>query len=392
MKTLAAICTTYYPLSHADVIVTRWLEPHPHDVAHGFVPQTTIGALYVAQRPGGAVPADFAIAPAERAAVYDPAYDIAQLISERYGVPVYNSVRAALTLGGETLAVDGVLLIGEHGDYPQNRFDQKLYPRKELFDAIIAVFRESGRSVPLFCDKHLSWNGAWAREMVATARELGFGLMAGSSISLVGTTPDLGIAPGARLTESLSLFYVHPEIYGFHALELIESLIERRTGGSRAIASLEVWRGDEVWAALEDGALPHDLFDAALAAARVHPGEMRQNCAGGLPPFAARLVYADGHCATHMMLDGHVDDFAVALRDADRGVLAARYGTSDDWRAEFAPHFATLDGHVQQLMLSGRSPVPIARTLFTTQIVARWMQALAEPRGPILTSELAVDL
>ena len=78
--------------------------------------------------------------------------------------------------------MDGVLLIGEHGDYADNEIGQKLYPRKELFDKIVDVFRTSNRSVPVFCDKHLSWNFDWALEMDRTAREMGFLLLAGSSI------------------------------------------------------------------------------------------------------------------------------------------------------------------------------------------------------------------
>ena len=57
-----------------------------------------------------------------------------------------------------TLAVDGVLLIAEHGDDPANEKGQKLYPRYELFEQILSVFRNSGRTVPVFNNKHLSWN------------------------------------------------------------------------------------------------------------------------------------------------------------------------------------------------------------------------------------------
>ena len=51
---------------------------------------------------------------------------------------------AALTLGGDKLAVDGVLLIGEHGDYPMNEKMQKLYPRYEYFQKIVEVFTQVG--------------------------------------------------------------------------------------------------------------------------------------------------------------------------------------------------------------------------------------------------------
>src|SRR5262249_32811876 len=50
-------------------------------------------------------------------------------------------VEDALTLGGKNLAVDGVLLIGEHGRDPVNDLGQTEYPRKRLFDQILAGMR-----------------------------------------------------------------------------------------------------------------------------------------------------------------------------------------------------------------------------------------------------------
>ena len=43
------------------------------------------------------------------------------------------------------------------------------------------MYRKSGKTAPVFNDKHLSWSWDHAREMVDTARDMGFGLMAGSS-------------------------------------------------------------------------------------------------------------------------------------------------------------------------------------------------------------------
>ena len=65
-------------------------------------------------------------------------------------------VTEALTVGGK-LAVEGVLLIAEHGNYPRNDKGQILYPRLELMEQIVDVFRKTGQSVPVFNDKHLSY-------------------------------------------------------------------------------------------------------------------------------------------------------------------------------------------------------------------------------------------
>ena len=57
-----------------------------------------------------------------------PKNDMSRPMAKKYGVPIFRTVQEALTLGGDKLAVDGVILIGEHGDYPVNDKAQTLYP------------------------------------------------------------------------------------------------------------------------------------------------------------------------------------------------------------------------------------------------------------------------
>src|SRR3954470_2503323 len=98
----------------------------------------------------------------------------------------------AEALGGSCgLDIDAVALICEHGDYPVNEYGQILYPRYELFQQIIEVFQKSGRAVPVFCDKHLSYDHTKAAQMVATAKKMGFGLMAGSSLPVTWRVPQI---------------------------------------------------------------------------------------------------------------------------------------------------------------------------------------------------------
>ena len=114
---------------------------------------------------------------------------------------IYPTVADALTLGGGGLAVDGVLLIGEHGTYGTNEKGQRLYPRYELFRQIVSVYRTTGKTAPIFNDKHLSWNWEWAREMYDTSREMEFAFMAGSSLPVTWRTPAVDMplgGPGRR--------------------------------------------------------------------------------------------------------------------------------------------------------------------------------------------------
>ncbi len=110
-----------------------------------------------------------------------PEKDLARARSKEFGFPLFKSIAETLRCGGDKLAVDAVLIIGEHGNYPKSEYDQTKYPRYEFFKQTTDVFRADGKSVPVFNDKHLSWRWEWAREMVDTARKMDFGFMAGSS-------------------------------------------------------------------------------------------------------------------------------------------------------------------------------------------------------------------
>jgi len=100
-----------------------------------------------------------------------------------------------------------VVLVGEHGNYAKNEKGQTKYPRYEFFQQIVNVFRSTGRSVPVFNDKHLSWNWTWAKEMYDTARSMGFAFMAGSSLPVTWRTPSLEMPPIASARSSVRLLW-----------------------------------------------------------------------------------------------------------------------------------------------------------------------------------------
>ena len=81
------------------------------------------------------------------------------------------------------------MIIAEHGDYPRNEKGQTEYPRYEWFQRSTRVFMESGRSVPVFNDKHLATTWQQCDEMVRTAQELEFPFYAGSSLPVTWRLP-----------------------------------------------------------------------------------------------------------------------------------------------------------------------------------------------------------
>ena len=141
---IAAVVTEYRRYSHAQHILDRYLMGYGWNNQH-HLPPVDLVSLYVDQQPEN---------------------DLSQARAQEFPqLKIYPSIEEALTLGGEELAVDGVLLIAEHGDYPKNEMGQTLYPRYEFFRRIVDVFEHSGRTAPVFNDKHLSWSWDQAKEM-----------------------------------------------------------------------------------------------------------------------------------------------------------------------------------------------------------------------------------
>src|SRR5262249_36501028 len=127
-----------------------------------------------------------------------PKNDLSRERAREFGFPIYKTIAEALRCGSDKLAVHPGLLIGEHGDYPNNAIGQKMYPRYEFFQQVVAVFKKDGRSVPIFNDKHLSWKWEWAKEMVDTTRALKFPFLAGSSLPVTWRMPALDLPLGAE--------------------------------------------------------------------------------------------------------------------------------------------------------------------------------------------------
>ena len=91
-RSVAGITTVYRKWSHADVILGKLLEGYLHD--GGEKPSIRLASLYVDQFPEG---------------------DLSKDLAAKHGFRLCKTIPEALTLGGDRLAVDGVLLIGGSG-------------------------------------------------------------------------------------------------------------------------------------------------------------------------------------------------------------------------------------------------------------------------------------
>jgi hypothetical protein len=325
-----------------------------------------------------------------------PKNDLSRKRAGEFGFKIYPTIAEALRAGGAQLAVDAVLIIGEHGDYKVNDIGQHLYPRYEFFKQATDVFRKEGRAVPIFNDKHLSWKWDWAKEMVETSRELKFPLLAGSSLPQTWRLPAVDMPDGAEIEEAMCVAMGKVDSYDFHALETIQCMAERRRGGETGVVAMEALRGDSVWKAMDANKWPPELFEACLCRSQAlaqpetfshrHP-TAKQVREWVKEPIAYRFEYADGLRATMLLMNGLVGDFTFAARLKGRAEpLSTLFYLPP---APNIAYSAALMARAEELFTTGRAPFPIERTLLTTGLVEAGMKSLAAGKR-IETPHLAI--
>ena len=371
-KKVAAVVTMYTNdgrlNTHANVIIGRLLDGYsPNGVFTE--PRTRIVSMYTDQVP--------------------PA-DLSRGLAEKHGFRICPTIQEALTLGGADLAVDAVCFVGEHGNYPTNDRGQKLYPRYELLERIVEVFRRTGKVVPVFCDKHFSYSWLKAKQMYDWSRDLKFPLMAGSSIPLTVRTPEVEIPWGAELEGALMLGYGDLDAYGFHTLESMQCMVERRNGGETGIRSLEWLDGPAVWNWRDGaGSWTVPLLEAAFARDPGRKeGRMEDNVKS---PVAFLIEYKDGLKAVAYMINGQTSGWTFAAKLKGKAEpLATHFGQPrDSGRARPLAHFDGLVHCMEEMFITGKPLYPVERTLLTTCALSILFESRAWKKR-IQTPELTI--
>jgi len=384
---IAAITTVYHKFSHTQHIVDRFLEGYGWNGGH-HRPEMDLVSLYVDQ-----------VDP-------DPEADRPDLSRDREArfpqMTIYPTVADALTLGGSDLAVDGVLLVAEHGSYNRNEKGQHLYPRYELFKQIASVYRTTGKTAPVFNDKHLSWNWDWCQEMYDISQELDFAFMAGSSLPVTWRTPSVEFPSGVEVEEAVSVCYGGVDSYDFHGLETLQCMVERRKGGESGVKWVQAYRDEKFWQAHADGVWSRALFEANLCRSHTlkpaRPGfnnpfpsidEMKELVKN---PVAYQYEHEDGLLSTMLMMSGLVEDFnfAARIKGQDEPFSTQMYLPMPPARATLANFFSPLVNNVEQMFLTGKATYPIERTLLTSGLVIGGVDSLHQEQVKVETPHLKI--
>ncbi|MDA1212987.1 MAG: hypothetical protein O2955_10735 [Planctomycetota bacterium] len=360
-KRVAAVITTYAKGLHADVLIGKILEGWEHDGGVG--PALELSSMYVDQF-------------TEK--------DLARGMSKKYGVPIFDTIEQALTLGGDGLAVDGVISVGEHGSYPWNEKEQHLYPRRRFFEEITNTFVKYDRVVPVFSDKHLGPQWDDAKWMYDRAGELNVPFMAGSSMPLSFRDPEIEIPMDCDIEAAVGIGYSGLDIYGAHALDSYQSIVERRRGAETGVEWVQCLEGDAMWRAIDDGVVHADLLSAALDVVPKYGDNWRETKNATLFLFQ----YADGLKGRLIQLPGFAGGVGIAVKLKGKPQpLATRF----EERTTTFPHFAYLLKAIERMMHTGEPSYPVERTLLSGGILDRLLTSRFHDHEKLLTPELAIE-
>ena len=362
-KKIAAIITEYWLGSHADVVVGKYLEGYNQDDRPPY-PRSKIVSMFTE---------------------HVPARDMSRERAKKYHVPIFRTVRDALTLGGDRLAVDGVLLIGEHGDYPVNEKAQTLYPRFDMFLKITDVFRESKRAVPVFNDKHLSFDWRQAQRMVEISRELRFPMLAGSSVPVAQRVPAVDAPFGVKQKHAVAISYSGLDIYGFHVLEALQCMTERRRGGETGVRAVQCLQNQACWDFIANNSWVSTLFQQALTRSNTRKSGSPQQLVK--EPAVFIVDYSDGLKAAAFLMTGLVEDFTVAI---DLEGQASPFTTLMNLQNNRPHHhFGTLVKNIEEMFETGKPPYPVERTMLTSGILDFGLESRFRGYIKLDTPELA---
>lgn len=304
--------------------------------------------------------------------IYMHQYDesvLGQKVAKAKGIPVFKTVGEAVTLGGKELAVDGVVIVAEHGEYPTDLKGHWLLPRWWIYNQVVDVFEQSKRSVPVFNDKHLSYNWDDAKWMFDKSRELNFPLTGGSSIPTYFRKPEIELEIDTPLKASIVIGGAGDEGAIFHCIDVLQAFVERRKGGETGVRSVQSIRGPETWQWVKRNPWASRLIDSVTKNFNLQPGHFQEGTQANL----CIVEYNDGTKAA--VISGR--DVGWTYAGEIEGQNEATVISMLNWPGPFDQyHASNSQPHwITEMMVIKKEPFNAERLLLSTGITNHYMES-----------------
>jgi hypothetical protein len=255
--------------------------------------------------------------------------------------------------------------------------------------------------VPVFNDKHLSTDWSQCQEMVDDSRRLNFPFLAGSSLPVTRRMPAIDMPLGANLKESVCVAYGSVDSYDIHALETAQCMSERRAGGEQGVKEVHALRGDNLWNRLrqDDCETTCKLIVSALTRSHNLPVETGYPTAAlsmdwlqtTMPDTTGYIVEHNDGLRTTMLLTGIRDFNYAGMLDDGSIVSTQMYLPMPTHGSTTADFFNPLARHIETMMIEGKAPYPVERTLLTSGMVIGGVDSLFAGEKVIPTPHLDIQ-
>ncbi|MDF2719447.1 MAG: hypothetical protein K0R28_6372 [Paenibacillus sp.] len=349
-KRVAAVITEYWDICHADVIVTKMLDGFRMD-GRQYDSTIDIVAMYVDKF---------------------PPTDLSRGMAAKHGIPIHGSIREALLAGQSEFDLDGILIIGEHGDYPDNEIGQTLYPRRLFFEECLKVMLEFDRIVPVFSDKGFAVVQEDIEWMYKQIKQYGIPFMSSSVVPYSPQRPAEKPFPnGAPLRKMFGFCYGPVERYVFHTLEMMQSIAENRACGESGICRVKAYKDNEAIGRLlsEDWNGLYRTLGGFINLRDLDsfPSEVKD-------PVFVELDYKDGLKSGVLMANPEVATFASAYQVDEQEAPICREFLLQGGKPYI--HFGRLVLEIEKFIHTGRPPHAVERSLLTTGGLDACMRSL----------------
>lgn len=294
---------------------------------------------------------------------------LGQKVCKAKGIPIFKTVGEAVTLGGKDLAVDGVVLVAEHGNYPTDLKGHWLLPRWWIYQQVVRVFEQSKRSVPVFNDKHLSYNWDDAKWMFDKSRELNFPLTGGSSIPTYFRKPEIELAVDTPIRNSIVVGNCPDEGAMSHCVDVLQAFVDRRKGGETGVRSVQSIRGPETWTWVEANPWASKLLEAVRKNFDLKPGYFQESRRSNV----CLVEYNDGTKGAVISGEGVGWTYAGEIAGQSDPTLVSMLG----WPGPISQYHAA-NGHehwITEMMLTRKEPFNAERLLLSTGILNHYMES-----------------
>jgi hypothetical protein len=177
-----------------------------------------------------------------------------------------------------------------------------------------------------------------------------------------------------------------PEIYFFHALEVLQCMLERRAGGETGVKSVAWLQGGDVWKAADAGRISWNLINSAVRrCSSMNVGPIKENVRD---PQAILVEYSDGTRGAALNLIEQISEFAFAgtVKGETEPISSCFYLPAPPGAAFFNP----LTWHTEQFLQSGRPPYPVERTLLTSTMLDLACRAAHEKKVSMASEALRI--